>query len=96
MTSPFTDDELRAYAAALQRAIEHHCRGLLVPDDIAQECPLHAKKLNGALCVEARQDVRRYRHLRADGCTYGPGWYCNEKLDAVLDAEMAALAEGKS
>lgn len=45
--------------------------------------------------LEAWPDVRRYRRLRADGCTYGAGWYCNEKLDAVLDAEEAAAQEGK-
>lgn len=34
------------YSIALQRAIEHHCRGSEVPDQIAIACPHHAKMLN--------------------------------------------------
>lgn len=37
------------YAIALQRAIEAHCRGEVVPDDVAALCPHHAGKLNAAL-----------------------------------------------
>lgn len=37
------------YAIALQRAIEHHCRGKLVPEMIASDCPHHAKMLNESL-----------------------------------------------
>ena len=35
-----------SYSVALQRAIEHHCRGVFVPKEIAEECPYHAKLLN--------------------------------------------------
>ena len=35
-----------AYAANLQQAIEHHCRGVAVPDALAKHCPHHAKMLN--------------------------------------------------
>lgn len=34
------------YVIALQRAIEYHCKGKLVPDNIADECPHHAAMLN--------------------------------------------------
>jgi len=34
------------YAANLQQAIEHHCRGVAVPDALAKHCPHHAKMLN--------------------------------------------------
>ncbi len=36
------------YSIALQRAIEHHCRGVLVPTEIAEKCPHYAAKLNDA------------------------------------------------
>ena len=39
-------DEARDYAIALQRAIEHHCRGVAVPPEIAANCPHHAQMLN--------------------------------------------------
>lgn len=39
------------YAIALQRAIEHHCRKVPVPDNIAVECPHHAGLLNAALAA---------------------------------------------
>ena len=34
------------YAIALQQAIEAHCSGKEVPDEIAALCPHHAAKLN--------------------------------------------------
>jgi len=34
------------YSIALQRAIEHHCRGVPVPPAIGVRCPHHAKMLN--------------------------------------------------
>ena len=34
------------YCIALQRAIEAHCRGELVPSDVYDDCPHHAEKLN--------------------------------------------------
>lgn len=34
------------YSIALQRAIERHCAGELVPEEIAKLCPHHAQKLN--------------------------------------------------
>ena len=39
-------DEARDYSIALQRAIEHHCRGVAVPPEIAANCPHHAQMLN--------------------------------------------------
>jgi hypothetical protein len=65
------EDKKMEYAIALQRAIEHHCRGEEVPPEIAVECPHHARMLNdhraGALqaqnprpciCVAARDWLR--------------------------------------
>lgn len=37
------------YAVALQRAIEYHCRGEIVPEFVANDCPHHARRLNDAL-----------------------------------------------
>ena len=34
------------YSIALQRAVEYHCKGKLIPDYIASECPHHAEMLN--------------------------------------------------
>jgi len=34
------------YSIALQRAVEYHCKGKLVPEYIAKECPHHAAMLN--------------------------------------------------
>ena len=34
------------YSIALQRAIEHHRRGVAVPPQIAANCPHHAQMLN--------------------------------------------------
>ncbi len=43
------------YSIALARAIEHHCRGVLVPSDIAEQCPFHAAKLNEFLTTKAAE-----------------------------------------
>ena len=40
-----------AYAISLQMAIEHHCRGVNVPEHIAKHCEHHAGKLNRALVL---------------------------------------------
>lgn len=37
------------YSIALQRAIEYHCKGKLVPDRIAIDCLHHARMLNDHL-----------------------------------------------
>jgi RES domain-containing protein len=37
------------YAIALQRCIEHHVRGVVIPPEIAAVAPFHAQKLNNAL-----------------------------------------------
>ena len=39
------------YAIGLQRAIEYHCRGEIVPERVAEGCPYHAAKLNERLKV---------------------------------------------
>jgi hypothetical protein len=39
-------DEQMDYSIALQRAIEHHRRGVAVPPEIAANCPYHARMLN--------------------------------------------------
>ena len=41
------------YSIALQRAIERHCAGELVPEEIAKLCPYHAQKLNALLANAA-------------------------------------------
>lgn len=43
------------YTVSLQRAIEHHCRGLAVPRHIAAECPFHAKLLDAKLLSTSPQ-----------------------------------------
>jgi len=43
------------YAISLQRAIEYHCHGELVPPVVAKGCPHHAKMLN---------DVRKQSHIK--------------------------------
>ena len=37
------------YSIALQRAVEHHCRGVEIPSEIATKCPHHSKMLNDKL-----------------------------------------------
>ena len=37
------------YGIDLQRAIEYHCRGEMVPDRVAEGCPYHAAMLNARL-----------------------------------------------
>ena len=44
------------YAISLQRAIEHHCRGVQVPEGIAEGCPYHAKMLNNKMIGGAKID----------------------------------------
>ena len=46
MSQPLTKDEMSDYAIALQRAIEYHCKGQVVPERIGKEFPYHAKMLN--------------------------------------------------
>ena len=46
------------YTIALQRSIEYHCKGKIVPDEIARVCPHHAEMLNKHL-VAAQQSVQR-------------------------------------
>ena len=57
--------EQEEYSVALQRAIEHHCRGLWVPPDVACGCPHHAEKLNLHLAQE-KAIVRCLRALEAE------------------------------
>lgn len=46
------------YIINLQRAIEYHCMGLLVPDDVMSECPHHAEMLNLQLYRQQQQESR--------------------------------------
>ena len=39
------------YGIDLQRAIEYHCRGEVVPERVAVGCPLHAGALNARLQI---------------------------------------------
>jgi hypothetical protein len=52
--------KMEAYAIALQRAIEYHCKGLEVPKAIRAQCPWHAGKLDTALHyqLEAKHNGR--------------------------------------
>ena len=45
------ENEILDYSIALQRAIEYHCAGKIVPDEISKQCPHHAKKLNDSLPI---------------------------------------------
>lgn len=40
------------YIIALQRAIEYHSKGKVIPADIVEKCPHHANMLNAALTAE--------------------------------------------
>lgn len=60
------------YAIALQRAIEYHCKGKVVPDEIARECPYHAEMLNKNLA--AQQSVHPTL-LRCPKCNAVTGWH---------------------
>jgi hypothetical protein len=42
------------YIIALQRAIEYHSKGKVVPAEIAEKCPHHADMLNAALKGETK------------------------------------------
>lgn len=37
------------YSIALQRAIEYHCKGMVIPEAIFKQCPHHAGMLNDNL-----------------------------------------------
>lgn len=39
-------DKYLNYGIALQRAIEQHCRGLNVSEQVAKNCPFHARLLD--------------------------------------------------
>lgn len=41
--------EMIDHSAALQRAIEYHCKGKEIPDEILKDCPHHGKMLNDRL-----------------------------------------------
>ena len=43
------ENKILDYSIALQRAIEYHCAGKIVTDEISKQCPYHAKKLNNSL-----------------------------------------------
>jgi hypothetical protein len=53
-------DEQVDYSIALQRAIEHHRRGVAVPPQIASNCPHHAQMLNEHLAQ--KEGVARELH----------------------------------
>ena len=43
------------YIIALQQAIEHHCKGKLVPNNIANKCPHHVAMLNYHLIIKSSE-----------------------------------------
>jgi len=49
LAQPTQPTEDVTYAIALQRAIESHCKGEIVPESVSVLCPHHAAKLNAAL-----------------------------------------------
>lgn len=59
-------DGMLAYAIALQRAIEIHCAGEVVPEEIARECPWCAHKLNEKLRAQPPEESRRESWCRVD------------------------------
>ncbi len=64
-------DKQIEYTVALQRAIEHHCRGAIVPPDLAAECPNHAEMLNARLAAApVAWRYHRKGRLQWDGWSY--------------------------
>jgi len=49
------------YSIALQRAIEHHCNGKIIPDAIAMECPFHVKKLDSDLSASRLEGAKEMK-----------------------------------
>lgn len=84
------------YAIALQRAIEHHCRGQLVPPHIATECPHHAAMLNERA---DRDEIKRLKRLLERAQRF-IGARAGEKpepaLDLLLAIEREFSAEGRT
>ena len=65
--APIEPDQL-GYSIALQRAIEHHCRGVKVPDEamgsaVRSRCLHHAEMLDAALEKPAPTDAEREREI---------------------------------
>lgn len=58
------------YAVALQRAIECHCRGEIVPECVAEKCPHHAELLNYHFAEEKQVRQPRDSGTHWDGCWY--------------------------
>ena len=46
------------YSIALQRAVEYHCKGKLIPEYIAKECPHHAAMLNRHLTNQSSNPTK--------------------------------------
>lgn len=46
-----------SYATALQRAIEYHCNGKIIPESVLQHCYHHANMLNDKLTNKRKAKV---------------------------------------
>ncbi len=51
------------YSIALQRAIEYHCRGELIPESIYYLCPHHSGLLNSTI-IENNNDIKVVRDVK--------------------------------
>ena len=92
------------YVVALQRAIEYHAQGLVIPAAIGSDCPHHASMLNAALTAlrervrvleEACAHVRRAEKAEAANerlKELGDKW----AIDARNEADRAERAEVES
>ena len=66
------------YSIALQRSIEHHCKGLVIPEKIAVICPYHAKMLNETLGSKTQLDAD-YKAIGCKAFTVGAAIRVNNK-----------------
>jgi len=86
----WNDAAMTNYAIALQRAIEHHCRGQSVPDYIAKQCPHHAQLLNAHL-ESAASLLRADSELRAEVEQLRDTQQRLEEGNMAMAAKIAAL-----
>lgn len=61
--------ESEDYAIALQKAIEHHCRGKEIPRSIEKLCPYHTNLLNNSTIKNKKEDTMKDR-IQIDGICY--------------------------
>jgi len=87
---PVQPTEDVTYAIALQRAIEIHCKGEIVPESVSVLCPHHAAKLNATLPAQPVQEP--YDQTALELCNVC-GWKTLIPDDGCLNCERAQPAQ---